>query len=42
MLRIFLTPAVRLSFPQIDGLVQTIPKYSLLNEQKTGVIDESP
>ena len=42
MLRISLTSAVRLSFAYIYELVQTTPKCSQLQDQKTGVIDEPP
>ena len=35
-----MTSSVRLSFAHIDGLVQTTPKCSQLQDQKTGVMDE--
>ena len=34
--------AFRFSFSHNGGLVQTTPKRSLLKDQETGVIDESP
>ena len=42
MPRFSLTPAVRLSFAHIYGLVRTTPKFSHLIDQETGIIDESP
>ena len=42
MLRFFLISAFRFSFSHNGGLVQSTPKRSMLKDQETGVIDESP
>ena len=42
ILRFSLKSAFRFSFSHNGGLVQTTPKRSLLKDQETGVIDESP